>query len=156
MIVKIRPLVITDAEISYRWRNNHEVWKFTGSKPSIEITPDIEKQWIYNVLQRLSERRFAICVGEKMEYVGNVQLTDIFDNRAQFHIFIGETKYYGQGVATQATRQILEYGFAILKLHEVYLHVSENNLAAIKVYENCGFKAIEKTGSQILMKIVNE
>ena len=42
MEIYIRPLRIEDALISYKWRNICEIWALTGSRPDIEITPELE------------------------------------------------------------------------------------------------------------------
>ena len=90
--VFIRPLTIQDALVSYRWRNDPEVWKFTGSRPDRYITQEIEIEWAKKVLQDKSSHRFAICVQEEqaVHYVGNIQLTDITAQEGQYHIFIGD------------------------------------------------------------------
>lgn len=130
--ILIRPLTIDDANVSWRWRNDAEVWAQTGQRPDKPITVDIENQWIKKVLTEELTKRFAITVDD--QYVGNVQLTDITDSTAQLHIFIGEKSFWGKGVASQAIYQILNYAKENLKLTEVYLYVNKSNLAAIKVY----------------------
>jgi len=154
MKVTIRFLEETDALLSYKWRNNPEIWQYTGNKPDKEINLEIEKEWIENVLQRQSEKRFAICIGDKLEYVGNVQLTDITKEKAQFHIFIGERKYHGLGIGTKATKLLLDYGFNILSLNEIYLAVSKLNVPAIKSYKKSGFEIRETFESQLIMSIL--
>jgi Acetyltransferases, including N-acetylases of ribosomal proteins len=109
MKIEIRPLVISDASISWKWRNDPHIWKLTGRKWNNEVTKQMEEKWLEAVIINKNEKRFAICVNKK--YVGNVQLTDINKNKAQFHIFIGEKSYWGKGIATEATKLILDYGF---------------------------------------------
>lgn len=138
MEVKLRPLVESDALVSYKWRNNPRVWEYTGSRPDKEITPEIETGWIKNILLRSDERRYAIVVDGV--YVGNVQLTGITARQAIFHIFIGDTNYWGRGIATQALRHIIDIARDDLKLSNILLEVNKNNLAAIRVYKKCGFK----------------
>ncbi|MDE5824129.1 MAG: GNAT family N-acetyltransferase, partial [Lachnospiraceae bacterium] len=43
------------------------------------------------------------------------------------------------GLAERATMEILKYAFNDLGLHRVYLTVLSDNIAARKLYENCGF-----------------
>ncbi|UOK43780.1 MULTISPECIES: GNAT family N-acetyltransferase [Flavobacterium] len=136
--ILIRPLVISDAETSWKWRNDSEIWKYTGSRPSIPITPEIEKEWIIKVLADPYSKRFAITVDN--QYVGNIQLTNITASDAEYHIFIGDKNYWGKGVGYAATQQIIRYAKNNLKLKEIYLHVNPSNNAAVKLYENCGFK----------------
>lgn len=125
--------------VSWQWRNDPEVWKLTGSKPDRTITLEIEKAWMQQVLNDDSCRRFAICLEKTDEYIGNVQLTNITNEEAEFHIFIGEKKYWGKGLGTQATDKLIKYAREHLKLKTLYLFVKSNNLSAIKIYQNAGF-----------------
>jgi RimJ/RimL family protein N-acetyltransferase len=93
--VLIRPLVKEDALTSYQWRNDSEIWKFTGSRPNITVTQEVESEWIEKVLKDDISKRFAIlCDGE---YIGNVQLTNINNDSAEFHIFIGKKSFGEKG-----------------------------------------------------------
>jgi RimJ/RimL family protein N-acetyltransferase len=156
MKIIIRELRLEDAATSYRWRNDAEVWKFTGSKPDKIITPEIEKQWLAGVLACQDQKRFAICVNEDPKYIGNVQLTDIKDGEAQFHIFIGEKNFWNKGVGTEATRLIISYGFETLHLKRIYLYVNKDNAPAIASYARCGFVQGEIKKDQIKMVIDHE
>jgi RimJ/RimL family protein N-acetyltransferase len=139
--IYIRLLRVEDALISWRWRNNPEIWKYTGSRPDREITREIETEWIIKAIADKTSRRFAICVVGSDKYIGNVQLTNIDMNKlsAEFHIFIGETFFWGKGVATLAMRQIIEYARSLLGLREIRLSVNRENLAAVRIYHNAGF-----------------
>jgi diamine N-acetyltransferase len=77
MKISIRPLKISDAAISWKWRNDPDVWKLTGRKWNNIATQEMEEQWLEKVIINESEKRFAICVNEDEKYVGNIQLTDI-------------------------------------------------------------------------------
>jgi RimJ/RimL family protein N-acetyltransferase len=149
MKVTLRPLDEHDAETSFRWRNDARVWQFTGNRPETEITLEIERDWIRNVLARTNEKRFAICIGDAQQYVGNVQLTNITSNDAEFHIFIGEVAAHGKGVGTQATQRILDYARDALGLQQVYLSVHPDNVSAIRAYEKCGFQWSPTDGTRL-------
>lgn len=147
----LRPLEEKDALISYNWRNDPTIWKHTGSRPDREITQEIESNWIRAVLERKSEVRFAICVKSTDEYIGNVQLTSITENSAEFHIFIGEKNYWGKGLGTAATSQMLSIAQSEFQLNEIFLWVSVENKAAIKAYNRCGFIEDEVIDDQVKM-----
>jgi len=142
--IYLRLLKETDAAISWKWRNDPEVWKHTGNKPDRVITYEIELDWIRNVLNRNDEIRFAICEKDTDNYIGNVQLTSLNSNDAEFHIFIGDKKFWGRGFGSAATRLMVEYGFETLKLKSIFLDVKEVNLPAIKAYYNVGFRSISR------------
>jgi glycosyltransferase involved in cell wall biosynthesis/RimJ/RimL family protein N-acetyltransferase len=149
--VLIRPLVREDALTSYQWRNDSEVWKFTGSRPNIEITQEIESEWIDRILKDEKSKRFAILCDN--QYVGNVQLTNIENNAAEFHIFIGNKNFWGKGISQLATYQILYYAKEVLKLSEIYLHVKQKNIAAVKSYQRNNFIVIEENSDDVKMSL---
>lgn len=153
MNVSIRPLIINDAYTSVKWRNDKEVFKLTGNVYDHEITLESELAWIKDVISRKNEYRCAILADG--EYVGNIYLTDILDNHATYHIFIGEKKYWGTGVARKASELIIRYGFDVLNLKAINLEVRLNNLRAIKLYERLGFKKVSKDEEYIYMIINN-
>lgn len=135
--VLIRPLEQHDYIVSWRWRNDEEIWEHTGKRPNMPITAETEKEWIQKVLKQKNSRRFAITVEDK--YVGNIQLTNITSETAEFHIFIGDKDYWGKSVGFSATQQIIRFAKNTLKLKQIYLYVKNNNKRAIKLYQKCGF-----------------
>ncbi len=147
--VLIRPLAVNDAEVSFRWRNDPDIWKYTGKRPDRIITQEIEHNWILKALADSTSRRFAIEVDGM--YVGNIQITDIAEHiDGQYHIFIGEKQFWGKGVATQATLQIIRYAKEILNLNSLYLYVNPLHSSAIKLYQRCGFNQASDGEKMIL------
>lgn len=139
--VTIRPLKEDDALVSFEWRNDPDIWRYTGSKPDREITPEIEKQWIIKAINEPKSKRFAIITDDV--YVGNVYLTNIKDKTAEYHIFIGDKNYWGKGIAGKATDLIIKFGKDELGLKAIYLSVHKDNVAAVHLYEKFGFRKTE-------------
>lgn len=150
-MIRIRPLIIDDAKSSFHWRNDKEVFKFTGNTYSNYISYETELEWIKRVIETPNEYRCAIEVDNV--YVGNIYLTDITEESAKYHIFIGEKKYWGKGVAKEASKLILEYAFKTIKLKNVYLKVRYDNTRAIILYKKIGFKKISHCDEWINMVI---
>jgi RimJ/RimL family protein N-acetyltransferase len=142
-----------DALKSCHWRNDPDIWAYTGSKPDCYVTEEIEIEWIRRVLNDETSHRFAICITGSNEYIGNVQLTDIQNGMAQFHIFIGNKLYWGRGVSTSATGMILNFAQNSLNLKKIHLEVNKMNLAAIKSYKKNGFKVISSCCGNYIMHI---
>lgn len=151
MKIYLRKLNPLDAEVSWRWRNDPEVWKLTGRKWNNYVTKEIEEQWIQRALLEDNSIRLAICIYGSDEYIGNVQLTDIFETNAIFHLFIGEKKFWGKGVGYIATQQMLFYAKNQLGLKLITLSVKKNNFAAIKIYQKVGFKVVEYNDDLLTM-----
>lgn len=141
--VYIRPLQVEDALTSYRWRNDPKIWRFTGSRPDRYITPEMETAWITAALQRENEKRFAICLNENDQYIGNVFFTDIKNNECQGHIFIGEVKYWGGLRAYEGGWMALEHMFINPDLELVYMEMHKNNpgMGGVK---RMGWKPLEE------------
>lgn len=141
MEVIIRPLCIQDAYTSVKWRNDPEVFKFTGNTYNNEITIESELAWIERVINNKDEYRCAIEVDGV--YVGNIYLTGIGNETAEYHIFIGNRDYWGKGIARKASELIIAYGFNSLQLKSIHLEVRKENMRAISLYSSLGFKEIE-------------
>lgn len=155
MIVTIRPLRVEDAYTSVKWRNDSEVFKYTGNIYNHEITIESELEWIKKVISNVNDYRCAILVDNI--YVGNIYLTDIHNRIGNYHIFIGEKDYWGKGVAKMASVQIIEYGFNVLGLNQIKLNVRPANKSALNLYTSLGFKKIKENGmiEMSLTKIVS-
>jgi RimJ/RimL family protein N-acetyltransferase len=84
---------------------------------------------------------FAVCDNTTGEHIGNVKL-DFYDqkaNLAELGILIGNKNYWGKGIAYEACKLVIHYGFNEMNLRKIYLAVYESNPAAKKVYEKLGF-----------------
>ena len=154
MIVTIRPLREEDAYTSVKWRNDPEVIKYTGNIYKNEITLDTELNWIRKVIKNENEYRCAIIADDA--YVGNIYLTDITNESAHYHIFIGNKDYWGKGVAKKASELILQQAFHVLKLKKVYLRVKKQNKAALYLYQKIGFITQSEDEEWLEMEITNK
>jgi len=154
MQVTIRPLEEQDAYTSVQWRNDPEVFKYTGNTYDHEITIDSELAWIRKVMANHNDYRCAILADEV--YVGNIYLTDIGGGSATYHIFIGDKNYWGKGIAREASRLIIDYGFKELNLDKIVLEVKKLNESAVKLYQSLGFTPTRSDGEWIHMTICKE
>ena len=152
--VYIRPLILADAQVSFRWRNDSEIWTYTEFKPKHKISLKTEEDWLKNKLSNTNEKRFAICLINSNRYIGNIQLIDVNANKGHYHLFIGEKEFWGKGIAQQATLLILNYAFFDLGLKQVELEVNLANLAAIAVYKKMGFVRGRLNDSTGFMKMI--
>lgn len=151
MKVTLRPLCEEDAEIAWKWRNDPEVFKYTGAQYDHTITYEDEIAWIRKVRQNADQIRCAIEADGI--YVGNIYLTDITSDTAHYHIFIGNKEYWNRGIGRQASILILNKAFYELELKYVLLRVRKENKAAVRLYTSLGFISEAEELDWILMKI---
>ena len=135
------------------WRNDPEVWKLTGSHPDKHITEKMERDWIMASLKNANSIRFAICIENSQEYIGNVQLTAIKEDNAELEIFIGNKAYWSKGIATSAIRQILQYAKREINLKYVFSVIKRENIASIKAFKKNGFVTEPYSEEQLSIKL---
>ena len=151
MDVIIRTLRPEDAEISWKWRNDPEIWKYTDRTHTNYITKEIEQAWIIQVLKNEKERRFAICIEEEQKYVGNIHLS--FNENSDVgdcHIFIGEKSQWGKGIATKSTKLLIEFAQQNLPLKKLREKIHANNKAAQIYLGRLGFRETGETCGQFI------
>jgi len=141
--VVLRPLSLKDAPWFCRWLKDREVTKFLAiyELPPPALKEEIE--WIKEARRDKNNFRLAIDTIDGV-HIGSIALNKIdrFTKRAEFGIFIGDKKYLGQGLGTQACQLIIDYGFKKLKLHRIYLRYIAYNIRGEKSYLKCGFKCV--------------
>lgn len=153
MEVTIRPLIEEDAYTSVIWRNDPEVFKYTGNTYKNKITIDTEWEWIKKVISNTDEYRCAILADGV--YVGNIYLTGIDNGQAHYHIFIGNKDYWGKGVAKQASKLIIDYAFSQLNVNTIWLRVKINNITAYHLYLKLGFEETSRDAEWITMALIH-
>ena len=48
-------------------------------------------------------------------------------------------EYHGKGIAVEAIKELIKYGFEIMKLHSIEAVIDPENLASEKVLQKSGF-----------------
>lgn len=142
--IYLRPLRIEDAEVSYQWRNNPKIWRYTSSRPDTVVTLEMEKAWLESVMNRENEKRFAICLKEDGTYIGNIFFTDIKDKSAMLNIFIGDMTHWGRQRAMEAVILIGIYGFKDLQLETIVGIMDKRNQGSAALARNFGSCPVEE------------
>ncbi len=135
--IRLRALEKHDLAFVHELNNNHRVMNYWFEEP-YESYVELEELYLKHI-HDLSERRF-LAVDAAGERVGLVELVEIsyIHRRAEFQIIIAPS-HQGKGCAKRVTNLALDYAFRVLNLNKVYLVVSTDNPAAIRVYEQTGF-----------------
>lgn len=140
-IVFLRALEISDAERLVKWRNDSEITNLLGGN-TFFVSIYRETEWLKKTMLDDSENlRLAICLNDKSNFIGLVNLTNInwINRNAEFSILIGEKFHWGKGYAKQAALLALNHAFKELNLHTIYLKVRTDNQKALDLYKKLGF-----------------
>jgi len=151
--VYLRALELNDLENTYQWHNSPELYRWLAGTIH-HVGREVERQWLEQRCKHSDrEVNLAVCVTGSDEHIGNLYLRNIdwVHRRAELHIFIGDSEKRSCGFGTSALRQLLQYAFENLNLRRVHLSVLEENLAARRIYEKCGF-TVEGVLSQHVYK----
>ena len=146
--ILLREMESVDTPDIVRWRNSDAVRKNFIDQNL--FTEESHERWLNNVVKTGRAKQFVICIrkdenassGEEYIPVGSVYFRDIdhVHNKAEYGIFIGEDFARGKHVGSRVAGMMIKYAFEKMNLHRVFLRVYADNFAAIKSYENAGFK----------------
>ena len=128
-----------------RWMNQLEVRR--GLDQMGVATPESQEKWVEENLDKGARREpevveFTVYDRSDSAPVGTAGLLEIShaNGTAELAIFVGERR--GQGLGTEATRLVLDFGFHVLKLRNVLLQTLEWNVAGLTAYERAGFRRV--------------
>jgi RimJ/RimL family protein N-acetyltransferase len=137
----LREITLDDKEDLFKLHSIPEVQKFTG-EPVVKSLEEIEKA----IGERISHYktygfgRWATFLKKDMQFVGWAGLLYLpeFDEIDLGYRFLPE--YWGSGIATEASKAILTYGFNTLKLSKIVAIAVKENKASIRVMEKVGME----------------
>lgn len=138
--IYLRALEPEDYKVSILWRKDPEIWQMVCG-PQYFVSEAYEKKWVENAIYDSSNLRLAICIKENNQYVGNICITDINQiyRRCTIHIMIGNKKYWGNGYAKEAVKELVEFMFNERGMNRIEARILEKHLASKKILSACGF-----------------
>ena len=143
--VALGPLGPAHAAHLHRWQNDYAVmrgWEYLPGPRSVEeVRRRFEPGQFFADPQNVA---FAVYETGAWGLVGYAGLyhVDHVNKIAEYFVMVGEAAQRGKGYGTEATRLVLDYGFAALDLHNVWLWTASPNERAIRAYARAGFKEI--------------
>ena len=123
-----------------KWRNDPGLRKYF--REYREISKQMQKSWFENkVLNDDNQVNFEIHNKKTKELIGHCGLYYInwLHRKAEFGIYIGDSKHRNGGYGSDALRQLIKYGFEELNLNKIWCEVYGNN-EAIDIYRHIGFE----------------
>jgi len=135
--ISIRKFERTDIPKKVEWINNSENNQFLHYDIPISVAGT--EKWFDSHVN--DTNRFDAVMEADGVPVGTIGLLSIDrkNSKAEYYVAMGETSYKGKGVAKEASRLILQYGFEKLGLNRIYLFTETDNIAAQKLFEKVGF-----------------
>jgi RimJ/RimL family protein N-acetyltransferase len=135
--VVLRPIEPEHLAVYVRWFTDVEVLEYLGHfRPMNQAQ---EQAWYERQNQDPDSINFAVELDGRHIGGTGLHLHDHKNQSAEVGLFIGEKDLWNQGLGQDILATIVDYGFANLNLHRIYLRVFAENARAIHAYEKVGF-----------------
>ena len=137
--IYLRPINLNDIDLFCDCINSLDIrHTFFTSFPTNHSR---QEELLKNLYKEKDYIPFAIVVKETDEAVGVTAFhrMDMVSRAAIFSIIITDSKNWGKGYGSEATKLMVKYGFDVLNLNRIQLHVFGENDRGVKAYEKAGF-----------------
>lgn len=138
----MREMRVGDCFDMYEYAKKREVTKYLTWSPH----PDVEytKSYLHNLKNHYKMGLFydwAVVLGEENKMIGTCGFTrfNLANNSAEIGYVINP-EYRGKGIAAEAAKKVLEFGFIHLELERIEARYMVGNDASRRVMEKLGMK----------------
>ena len=138
----LREFILDDYNSVYEFGSNKEVQKYTGDK--ILTAPIQAKKIITDVVhsdyKTYGYGRWAAIYKPDNKIIGFGGLKYLPEFNETDIGFRFLPHYWGKGIATEVSKEIIKYGFEVLKLERIIGIADPENIASCRVLEKIGLK----------------
>ncbi len=150
----LRKLTLADADDVYAYARIPQVTKYVIWEPHQSKT---ESENFIQLLHELFEKKEQLIWGIEFEpdkkIVGTIGFNSLSYQHSCAEIgYAISDKYWNKGIATEALKAILKYGFDELELNRQEAHCKEENIASEKVMLRAGMSYEGTLREKIFMK----
>ncbi|MCR5701339.1 MAG: GNAT family N-acetyltransferase [Lachnospiraceae bacterium] len=139
----LRPFLLSDVKSAHNnWAGDEVVQKMYGEpvyKTEEEVQGLLEKY--ITAYQSDYYYRWAVIEKQSGECIGQIAYFLVYKpgSWGEIEYCIGSA-YQGKGYATEATKEVIRYGFDQIGFNKVQISVRSSNIKSKKVIEKCGFE----------------
>ena len=142
----LREFVLDDLPAFYRLVSDPVITRYTGDcAASIEEVARGMDERIFRHYRERGYARWAVILKSTRAIIGFAglkYLDDLNEVDLGYRFLPG---YWGQGLATEAARAVVDYGFRVLKLPRIIGICDLENTASLRVLEKAGLKFEKQT-----------
>lgn len=138
--LKLRKFTLEDADQLYRIYNNSEVMRYVGNYARTKEQTEAE---LLSMIQHWQQHDFgmwAVIDKQNQILIGRCGLCFLDDTKEVELGYLLDKFYWGRGLATEAAKAALKYGFEVVKLERIVAVAKPENLASRRVMEKVGMK----------------
>ena len=140
-LVRLRAFEPEDDPIVFAWVNDPEVQEFHGTRYP-RSRAQIRRSGEDASTTKYSSSTFAVEALDDGKLIGEVWIgAERPECRSgEVAITIGDKSRWGGGYGTDAMRTLCRFGFEMMNLHRIELHVFSENARARRSYQKAGFR----------------
>lgn len=142
----LRPCTTSDIDALHNLWTSPQVRKYLWD--DVVITKEQAAEVVASSIEDFSQSGFGhwiVTLREQSDLIGWCGLRQ-FEEGAKIEILYGILpEFWGQGLAVEASRAILHYGFSVLELEKIHAGTDPPNLASIRVLEKLGMRFDKQT-----------
>lgn len=138
MSISLRRFQEEDVPYKVQWINDDQNNKFLHY--DLPLKEDKTLSWFKTLKDRTDRVDYTITYNS--EPVGLIGLLNIdnINKKAEYYICLGGDAYKGKGIASAATKNLLDISYKELGLQKIYLYTEVENTPAQKLFEKVGFE----------------
>ena len=149
----LRKLVYSDRNDIFAYAQNPEIAKHLLWEPHQNISDTIEfLNIVYSAYNKNKAAPWGITLADN-KIIGTAGFVNWENNKNIAEIgYALSQEYWGKGIATEAVKEVIKFGFETLGLLEMIATVKPGNIGSIKLLLKCGFNPIVVRKGQMLIK----
>jgi [ribosomal protein S5]-alanine N-acetyltransferase len=154
----LRKIRVEDVPSFVKYANNKKIARNILNIPYPYQEPDavFRMSYVHQGFKNKTRYVFAIIFKEREELIGEISLhVDSSRNIAQLAYWIGEP-FWNKGMATEATKAMLQFGLGKLGLNMVYAECHVDNKASQKVLLNNRMLKAGVSGSVVQHRLTKQ
>lgn len=136
----LRKVTVDDTNDMYHYGSDEEVSKYVtwDTHKTISAT----KEFVLYVLNRYQNKQIApwgIELKENGKFIGTIDFVwwKPEHNKAEI-VYVLSKDYWGQGIATEATKEVIKFGFTNMDLIRIEARSFTENIGSMRVMEKSG------------------
>lgn len=139
-MIRIEILKEEDVTSKYLdWYKSKEVIRFSDNQYR-NFSLDSQINYVNDCLKNEDLELYGIF--DDTKHIGNICISGLksFHSRAEISYVIGDTTYWGKGIASKAVNLMIKVGIEKYSLNKLFAGTSSKNKASQKVLLNSGFE----------------
>lgn len=140
--VRLRRLMLRDAEVAARWGEDPEFCAYAGWSVD-RPTADRARLWRDLVTDPHDDLIRLAAVDETGGLVGYVDYMGVESHRRELGYLVGARAHWGRGWGTSIAAAGVDHGFSVLGLTEIWAEVLNANGPSVRILQRLGMAETE-------------